>query len=154
MDYINHFLYPGELLVSRKPVKVTTILGSCVSVCFFDPATRVGGINHFMLPTWNGRGLSSPRYGEIAIERLWGKMHSLGARRNTVQAKIFGGAEVIMHSTNHLKVGARNITIARQILEEMDISIVSSSTSGLLGRKILFFTDTGKVLHRFIQKTS
>jgi chemotaxis protein CheD len=94
MDQIStHFLYPSALFASRERHKVSTILGSCVAVCLYDPIAQIGGINHFMLPFWNGQGLASPKYGNIAIERLVEKMISLGCKKNNLKAKVFGGGE-------------------------------------------------------------
>ena len=68
------FIYPGNLEVSVKPIMFTTILGSCVAVCIWDNKLKFGGMNHFMLPLWNGEGLASPKYGNIAIDKLVKKM--------------------------------------------------------------------------------
>ncbi|HEX2974864.1 MAG TPA: chemotaxis protein CheD, partial [Bacteroidales bacterium] len=62
MEPASHFLYPSTLFVSREPVIVNTILGSCVAVCLYDTLLKYGGINHYMLPLWNGQGLASPKF--------------------------------------------------------------------------------------------
>lgn len=148
-----HFLYPAELFVSKTPYQVNTILGSCVAVCLFDPVTQMGGINHYMLPYWNGQGLASPKYGNIAIDRLVDKMISYGCNKNSLKAKIFGGGEVIETNIVQFHIGLRNIEVAKTMLEEMKIPIVSSSVGGKLGRKIEFFTGTGDVRQKYVQKT-
>lgn len=148
-----HFLYPAELFVSKTPYQVNTILGSCVSVCLFDPVLQIGGINHFMLPYWNGQGLASPKYGNIAIDRLVDKLIALGSNKNNIKAKIFGGGEVIETNIVQFHIGQRNIEVARALLEELKIPIVSSSVGGKLGRKIEFYTSTGDVRQKYVQKT-
>jgi len=148
-----HFLYPAELFISKTPYQVNTILGSCVSVCLFDPVTHIGGINHFMLPYWNGQGLASPKYGNIAIERLTDKMISLGCNKINIKAKIFGGGEVIETNIVQFHIGKRNIELARTMLEDLKIPIISSSVGGKLGRKIEFLTSTGDVRQKYVQKT-
>lgn len=148
-----HFLYPAELFISKTPYQVNTILGSCVAVCLIDPVLQIGGINHFMLPYWNGQGLASPKYGNIAIDRLMDKMLSLGCSKSNLKAKIFGGGEVIETNIVQFNIGQRNIEVARTMLEEMKIPIVSSSVGGKLGRKIEFFTSTGDVRQKYVQKT-
>ena len=148
-----HFLYPAELFVSKTPYQVNTILGSCVSVCLFDPVTQIGGINHYMLPYWNGQGLASPKYGNIAIERLTDKILSLGVNKNNLKAKIFGGGEVIETNIVQFHIGQRNIEVARVLLDELKIPIISSSIGGKLGRKIEFYTKTGDVRQKYVQKT-
>lgn len=148
-----HFLYPAELYVSKVPYQINTILGSCVAVCLFDPILNVGGMNHFMLPYWNGQGLASPKYGNIAIEKLLDKMISMGCNKNNLKAKIFGGGEVIETQIVQFHIGARNIEVAKLALEEKKIPILSSSLGGKLGRKIEFVTSTGEVRQKYVQKT-
>jgi len=149
-----HFLYPAALFSSGSPYMVTTILGSCVAVCLHDPILKIGGINHYMLPLWNGQGLASPKYGNIAIEKLIEKMIAMGSKKENMIAKVFGGGEVIETNITNFNIGARNIKIAHEMLEEKKIKIVSSSVGGKLGRKILYNTETGEVKQKFIQKTN
>ncbi|WP_010662144.1 chemotaxis protein CheD [Marinilabilia salmonicolor] len=151
-QYSQHFLYPSTLFASKEPYVVKTILGSCVAICLWDPVTRIGGINHYMLPNWNGNDLASPKYGNIAIDKLLEKMSQLGARRENLKAKIFGGGELIESGANGTLIGERNIRVARLILEAKKIPVVASSTGGRKGRKILFFTDSGEVRHKFLDK--
>lgn len=146
-----HFLYPSTMFVSAQPAEVTTILGSCVAVCFWDKYLGIGGINHYMLPTWNGMELASPKYGNIAIERLLEKMEQLGAQRKNLVAKVFGGGEVISVSSGIMHIGERNVMVAEQILGELGIHIMSRSTGGHNGRKIIYNTHTGEVLQCFIK---
>ena len=145
-----HYLYPSNLFVSDTPYQVTTVLGSCIAVCLFDPKAVVGGINHFMLPLWNGEGLASAKYGNIAMERLIKEMEYKGATKKNMQAKIFGGANQV-HWT--LNVGQRNMLIAKKILEEEGIKVMAESTGGAKGRKLIFDTNTGVVQMRYIQQT-
>lgn len=147
-----HFLYPSAILVSIEPCEVTTILGSCIAVCIIDPVLCIGGINHYMLPLWNGVGLASPKYGNVAIEKLIAKMVMLGSKKNNLTAKVFGGGEVLETSSVQYNIGSRNIEIAREILHEKRIPIISSSLGGSYGRKIIFVTHTGEVKHFFIKK--
>jgi chemotaxis protein CheD len=151
-QYSQHFLYPSTLFASKDPYVVKTILGSCVAICLWDPINQIGGINHYMLPSWNGNDLASPKYGNIAIDKLLEKMGQLGARRENLKPKIFGGGELIESGANGTLIGERNIRVARLILEEKKIPVVASSTGGRKGRKILFFTDSGEVRHKFLDK--
>jgi chemotaxis protein CheD len=151
-QYLQHFLYPSTLFASKEPYVVKTILGSCVAICLLDPVINIGGINHYMLPSWNGNDLASPKYGDIAIDKLVERMIQLGAKRENLKAKIFGGGGLIESGANSTLVGERNIRVASLILEEKKIPIVASSTGGRKGRKILFFTDSGEVRHRFLDK--
>jgi chemotaxis protein CheD len=153
MSKNTHFLYPAALFVSAKPYLITTILGSCVAVCLFDTKKQIGGMNHFMLPFWNGQGLASPKYGNIAIEKLIKKLEGLGCQRKDLVAKIFGGGEIIETHIKQFQIGERNIQVARETLLEENITIAGSSTGGRLGRKIIFNTQTGEVMQRYIKNS-
>ena len=147
-----HFLYPAALFADKKPFLVHTLLGSCVAVCLWDKVLKIGGINHFMLPLWNGEGLASPRYGNIAIEKLLNEMINLGCRRYNLIAKVFGGGAIIETKTEFVNIGTRNIKIAINILKEKKIPITAKSVGGELGRKIQFNTQTGEVKMKYIIK--
>ncbi|HOP04208.1 MAG TPA: chemotaxis protein CheD [Tenuifilaceae bacterium] len=154
MDELNtHFLYPAALFASKLPHRVSTILGSCVAVCLFDPVLKIGGINHFMLPFWNGQGLASPKYGNIAIERLLEKMLTLGSQKKNLTAKVFGGGEVIETNISQFHIGERNIQIAIEMLDELRIPVVAKSLGGKLGRKIEYNTGTGEVKQKYIERS-
>lgn len=148
----NHFLYPAALFADRRPHLVDTILGSCVAVCLYDPVKKMGSINHYMLPFWNGTGLASPKYGNIAIQKIIDRMLEMGSNKRDIQAKIFGGGEVVETKSNMFKIGERNIEIAIQLLKENNIKITGQSVGGKNGRKIRFNTETGVVLMKIIQK--
>lgn len=153
MDSKNsHFLYPGTLFASKNSYQIITILGSCVAVCLWDSVQEIGGMNHFLLPLWNGHGLASPKYGNIAMEKLIDKMISIGSKKRNLQAKVFGGSNVLNFSQYF--VGKRNIEIAKELLEENSILIVGQSVGGELGRKIYFNTQTGRVNQYYIKKNN
>jgi chemotaxis protein CheD len=152
MELPTHFLYPSTIFASRDRHIVNTILGSCVAVCFYDTVLGFGGINHYMLPLWNGQGLASPKFGNIAISKLYEKMLSLGSSQKNIVAKVFGGGNIIEASTVQFMIGDRNIAIAKDILKEMQIRIISQSVGGTLGRKIQFDTLTGEVKQKIIEK--
>ncbi len=145
-----HYLYPSNLFVSNTPYQITTVLGSCISVCLFDAEKLIGGMNHFMLPYWNGEGLASAKFGNIAIERLLSEMKAKGANIKNIRAKVFGGANQANFSMN---VGDRNIVLAKKVLQEEQIEIVAESVGGTKGRKLIFDTHTGLVKMRYIQQT-
>ncbi len=148
----SYYLHPGGLFVNNAEYVVRTVLGSCVSVCLWDPVLQVGGINHYMLALWNGEGLPSPRYGNIAIPKLIENMLKLGCKRHNLQAKIFGGAAVIGNTSGVLNIGTRNIELAENILKDEKIPIIGRDVDGNSGRKILFNTKTGRVLLKKLSK--
>jgi chemotaxis protein CheD len=147
-----HFLYPSTLFASREYYVVNTILGSCIAVCFYDTVLKCGGINHYMLPYWNGQGLASPKFGNIAINKLVEKMLSIGCVKKNLVAKIFGGGNIIETSTSQFMIGDRNIAVAKDMLQELNIRIISQRVGGSLGRKIKFNTVTGEVKQKIIEK--
>jgi chemotaxis protein CheD len=144
-----HYLYPSTLFVDRNPHQVDTVLGSCVSVILYDKMEKLGGINHYMLPLWNGNGLATPKYGNIAIEKLITKMEQFGAKRTKLVAKVFGGSLLV---SEHLRVGEQNVLIARESLLNAGIPIVAENVGGSIGRKIVFNSYTGEVFMRFLSK--
>ena len=146
------FIFPGNLEVSKKPIQFATILGSCVAVCLWDSKLKIGGINHFMLPLWNGEGLASPKYGNIAIDKLIKKMLWYGCSIENMEAKIFGGGNIMVSTNNLYNIGERNIEMAVSKIEDYGINITGSSTGGQNGRKILMDTSNFKILHKFIEK--
>lgn len=145
-NQLKHFLFPGTLFVQNREHLVTTVLGSCVAVCLWDQSTGTGGINHYMLPLWNGEGLPTPKYGTIAIEKLLEKMFTLGCRQENLVAKVFGGANVMENMQGMYSIGDRNVQLARELLAEKGIPITGADTGGKLGRKLIFNTHTGVVL--------
>jgi chemotaxis protein CheD len=149
----DYFLHPSTLLVSRDLQWVTTVLGSCVSVCFCDPKNNIGGINHYMLPYWNGDGLESPKYGNVAILQLFNKMLAFGVKKDDIVCKIFGGAEVLGEQNSVFNVGQRNIELAFKMVTELGISVANYSIGGKAGRKIYFNTGTGEVLQKYLVKS-
>lgn len=154
MDFGTHFLYPAALFASKEPHVVNTILGSCVAVCLYDPVLKIGAINHYMLPLWNGQGLASPKYGNIAISKLIEKMLGMGSKQKNLIAKVFGGANIFESNLEQFQIGERNIKIAEQLLQEYNISIISCSVGGFNGRRIQFNTYSGEVRQKIIEKQS
>lgn len=146
------YLYPGMLFAEPGDFAVATVLGSCVSVCLWDPAAKTGGINHYLLPLWNGDGLRTPKYGNIAIPMLIEKLLASGCKRAGLKAKVFGGACVLENSSGVLNVGERNIRFAESALEEEKIPIIGKDVGGTSGRKLLFMTGTGDVFVRKLNK--
>jgi chemotaxis protein CheD len=150
----SYHLRQGTIYVSPEECLITTVLGSCIAVCLWDPVSGTGGMNHYMLPLWNADGLPSPRYGNIAIPKLMDKILSLGCEKSNLKAKVFGGAEMLSYVNNDkLRIGNQNIILAEDLLAREGIPIISMDAGGNSGRKIEFNTKTGIVtLKRFKSK--
>lgn len=135
---------PGEYFVADESMVIMTVLGSCIAACLWDSRAHVGGMNHFMLPDGDLADASG-RYGSYAMELLINEMLKLGARRETMQAKIFGGAQV-MHNFTTMNVGERNTTFVLNYLHTERIPIVSEDVLDIYPRKVVFFPVTGKAM--------
>ncbi|MCM3564824.1 chemoreceptor glutamine deamidase CheD [Hydrogenophaga intermedia] len=134
---------PGEYYVSADDLVVMTVLGSCIAACIWDPRVRVGGMNHFMLP--EGGSDSGGRYGSYAMELLINELMKQGARRETMQAKVFGGGAV-MSSFTTMNVGERNTKFVLDYLQIERIAVVSKDVLDVHPRKVCFFPATGKAM--------
>jgi len=138
------YLHAGHILVSRDPCRVTTVLGSCVAVGIWDPLSAIGGINHFLLPERLITGTESPRFGNVAVRALIEGVIAAGARRSSLQAKVFGGACVLRAFRNNgWHLGSKNVEIARRMLLEERIPIAAEDVEGSRGRKLIFQTHDG-----------
>ena len=146
----HHFQYdavkvlPGEYFVSQEDIVIMTVLGSCIAACIWDGRARTGGMNHFMLPDGDASD-GSGRYGSYAMELLINEMLKLGARRETMQAKIFGGGQVMAGFTT-MNVGERNTKFVLDYLAMERIPVVSQDVMDIHPRKVCFFPVTGKAL--------
>ena len=144
----HHFQYdavkvlPGEYFVSQDDLLIMTVLGSCIAACIWDGKVRVGGMNHFMLPEGDD---GSGRYGSYAMELLINEMLKAGARRETMQAKVFGGGAVMAGFTT-MNVGERNTKFVMDYLATERIPVVSQDVLDIHPRKVCFFPVTGKAL--------
>ncbi len=149
---ITHYLFPAELFAEAQPHVVSTVLGSCVAVCLYDTKLQIGGINHYMLPLWNGTGLASPKYGNIAIIKLLERMEKLGSNKANLVAKVFGGGDVLNKtgSSSSFSIGKRNAQLALDMLAEHKIPIIAQSLGGNHGRQILFNTQTNEVRQKYV----
>jgi chemotaxis protein CheD len=143
-------LLPGEFYVTTGNEMITTVLGSCVSACIFDPRTNVGGMNHFMLPgSWSGKPEdASARYGLYAMESLINAILKRGCRKEDLRAKLFGGGQIIANMTD---VGQKNISFAKTFLDAEGIPLDGADLGLVYPRKVNFFPGTGKVMVKRLQ---
>ena len=144
-------ILPGEIYVSRHGEMITTVLGSCISVCVRDVRLGIGGMNHFMLPdqgnNTNNRWGTNPttfesRYGNWAMEYLINAILKMGSKREHLELKVFGGGKIIPSLTD---IGQHNILFLKQYIRDESLNVVASDLGDTCSRKILFFTKTGAV---------
>lgn len=146
---------PGEYYVTRRDMVLVTVLGSCVTACIRDCDSGIGGMNHFMLPEERGsaRGVlsASARYGNYAMEVLINHLQKMGARRNRLEAKVFGGGAVL-ESLVSSNVGARNAEFVLDYLKTEKIPVVAKDLLDSYPRKVYYFPLNGRVLVRKLHR--
>ena len=143
-------ILPGEYYFTNKDMLIVTVLGSCVSACIRDRVSGLGGMNHFMLPDGGGGDVNSPvsasaRYGTYAMEILINDLLKAGARRENMEAKVFGGGAVLRGFTA-INVGERNAAFVLSYLRAEKMRVVAEDLNDIHPRKVYFFPRTGKVL--------
>jgi chemotaxis protein CheD len=146
-------ILPGEYYVTQKEMVLVTVLGSCVAACIRDTEIGIGGMNHFMLPDEGGKDVvsSSARYGTYAMELLINHLLKNGARRNRLEAKVFGGGAVLASLTSST-VGTRNAEFVLQYLQTEKIPVMAKDLLDAYPRKIYFFPNSGRVLVRKLHR--
>ncbi len=141
-------LLPGEYHVTQEDMVQVTVLGSCVAACIRDVSNGIGGMNHFMLPD-SGSGASDrfgapARYGVYAMEVLINSLQKLGAKRQNLEAKVFGGGNV-MRNLARANVGHRNSDFVLEYLANEKIRVVAKDLKDFYPRKVYFFPRSGLV---------
>src|SRR5512139_1991346 len=144
-------ILPGEFYITASDEGITTVLGSCISACIRDPVIRVGGMNHFMLPEDTTQGQSTwlaadaglaTRYGSFAMESLINGLLKLGARRERLEVKLFGGGHVLKAA---IDVGTRNIEFAQHWLSTEGFRLAAQDVGSDVPRRIIYIPATGTV---------
>ncbi|TDR06651.1 chemoreceptor glutamine deamidase CheD [Marinomonas communis] len=138
---------PGEYYATADDMMITTLLGSCVAVCLYDPISKVGGMNHFLLPEGDPNDLlsASGRYGVYAMEMLINHLVKLGGRRDRFRAKIFGGGAVIRGMVQN-NVGKNNAEFIQSFLQNEEIPVDASDLLDIYPRRVNFFPVSGKAM--------
>ncbi|MGY1489730.1 chemoreceptor glutamine deamidase CheD [Methylobacillus pratensis] len=143
-------ILPGEYYTTNQDIVIVTVLGSCVSACIRDRVSGIGGMNHFMLPESSPADANNPvsesaRYGTYAMEVLINQLLKNGARRENLEAKIFGGGNVLSGFTA-INIGEKNAAFVRKYLRDENIRVVGEDLNDVYPRKVYFFPKTGRVL--------
>ena len=156
-------ILPGEYYVDNEEVRITTLLGSCVSSCLYDPYNRIIGMNHFLLSNKIYARempmcvMEAGRYGIHSMELMINEMLKRGARRGNLKAKAFGGATVLRNADpttgNYFAVGEVNVRFIQEFLQNEKIPLVSSDLGGTVGRVIHFHSGDFSVYVKRMAKT-
>jgi len=154
-------LKPGEMHMAETPTLISTLLGSCVSVCLYSPEAGIGAMCHCILPSqMNAHHNHTNPY--CCVDSCVTSMMEDFARRHKVphskiKAKIFGGANVLQawaeEAEDAATIGQRNIEAARRALRAHDLPLVAECVGGDQGYKVFFNTETGEVLLRRVKNS-
>jgi chemotaxis protein CheD len=144
---------PGEYFVDSEDLLIMTTLGSCIAACLWDRNARVGGLNHFMLPDGSGDGSDSGRYGAFAMELLINEMMKRGASRSSLEAKVFGGGQVIA-GMETMNIGERNTRFVLDYLRAEHIAVTSKDVLDIYPRKVCFLPASGKAMVKRLAATA
>lgn len=143
------YVVQGTYYVTAHPeATLSTVLGSCISVCLFDPIAAIGGMNHFLLPTGRGTESGHIRFGVNAMEKLINELLKSGATKTRLQAKLFGGARM---SATLNDIGQHNAAFAHTFLANEGIPSVSQSLGGTFARRVIFRPATGQAKMLVVQ---
>jgi chemotaxis receptor (MCP) glutamine deamidase CheD len=143
-DAPEHRIEVGGIFASREPAIVSTLLGSCVAACLFDPVVQVGGMNHFLLPdSSDDRGFPT-RYGVNAMEVLINEIMKLGGDRRRLVAKVFGAGHVLAGSGMGATVPDRNAAFVKEFLRRENIPIKAERLGGNSATVVKFHTHSGR----------
>lgn len=159
LNRITYIIHPGEFHATGDPVVISTVLGSCIAVALHDSTAGIGGMNHFLLPGSVDAGsvysTTEGRYGLFAMELLINQLLKLGARKERLQAKVFGGARMFTFdsASSVERVSDSNIAFALEYLRTEQIPIISQDVGKNYARKVLFLPDTFQVFLKGIRKS-
>lgn len=141
-----YLLRPGYIYVPQSATMISTVLGSCVSVCLWDKKRGFGGVNHFLYPLTRDPARATARYGNVATKALIRIFLEEGSSLKHLEAQIFGGSALAESSPEAAQISRENIAIARHVLQRSKISIVSEDVGGNKGRKLVYNSYTNEVL--------
>lgn len=137
-------VHAGDCFVTSESTEMgATVLGSCISACIRDPLAGVGGMNHFLLPNCHQNAQDSARFGAYAMEQLINEILKRGGRRERLEAKLFGGGNVIESSA---RIGDRNAAFANEYLQHEGIRVVGVDVGDKWPRKVRYWPVEGRAL--------
>ena len=149
-----HSIVAGEVFASDKAIQISTLLGSCIAVCLFDPSAKVGGMNHFLLPEGSGANSETACYGIHAMELLINEMMKLGGNRSRMVAKLYGGARVMGNCLRESTIGEKNAAFIRQYLTTEGIPILEQKVGGTRPIRVTMSAHSGDVVASELQNAA
>lgn len=147
------YLSPGELVIATKPMVITTVLGSCISVVLFSPRLKIGAICHATMPS--GTEERPGKYADQSVLHMLEEFHLRGIKRRETIVKLFGGSDMftLKHPENQSQtIGAQNVRSAIATLNRAGYEPMVSDVGGSQGRKLVFHSNTGDVFRKWVKK--
>lgn len=143
-------IYSGGYYTSDgKDEMIATVLGSCIACCLYDPALKIGGMNHFLLPGDGSQDQGNARFGVNAMELLINSMIKKGSFKDRMLVKIFGGANMM---EGFSRVGDKNIDFVKSFLDAEKLKVVSQDVGGTASRRLHFYPYEGRALVRKVSQ--
>ena len=155
------YLKPGEVHFGREPARVITVLGSCISVIMYHRHTMIGAICHAVMPSYIGTMRKRPsskdmfQFVDSSMKWMLAQFEKIGIKSKDLEVKIFGGSEIFYDNKKYkssISVGKKNIEAAMKTIQEQDLKLKAWNVGGNKGRKVIFYTDTGEVFTKFVNK--
>jgi chemotaxis protein CheD len=146
-----YHLNPGFIYVSMEPTIISTVLGSCVAVCMYDSEKKYGGMNHYLLPKKKQNDMATTKFGNVSIIKLYSTFVEFGSKLENLSAHVVGGA-YLENSRDSKAVSDENVSICFQILDKLGIKIVSEDTGGIMGRKLVYFSEYNEIFVAKLQR--
>jgi chemotaxis protein CheD len=154
MELKKHVVFPGQFIITSVPTLISTVLGSCVSVCLWDKEKKIGAMNHYLLPGTPDDTVNNMDRGLTSIRMLIRSLANRSVNVQTLEAKVFGGCNSLYINNDYFRIGERNVEVALEMLKQHNIALTAQHVGGSVGRKIVFNTETGKVRMRLLTKTT
>lgn len=165
-----YYLKAGEMFIMEKPAMISTVLGSCIAVTLFNERLGFAGICHALLPHCKRKSYQSKiedlldhechkcseafKYADCSVSMMAEAFLRFGITPQETEVRLFGGAMMMSHQKEpegSMAVGHQNITIATKVIADCHLVLTSSDVGGSVGRKIIFNTKTGEVLHQCLK---
>jgi len=143
----------SDAKVSNNPadVIVTYSLGSCIGVCLYDPATHIGGMLHYQLPSSKmdaERARAKPfMFADSGMKILLDKLLSMGAQKKRMHVRLAGGATMAT-GPKGFDIGKRNYLAIRKVLWSNGMFIDAEDIGGHAARNLYLDMADGTVTIR------
>jgi chemotaxis protein CheD len=146
-----YHLNPGFIYVSMVPTIISTVLGSCIAVCMYDRDKKFGGMNHYLFPRKSKTEKPTARYGDVSIMKLYSTFLEFGSSPDNLTAHVIGGA--YLEDNNESKtISDANRNVCFHFLGKLGIKIISEDTGGIMGRKLVYFSEHNEIFVAKLQK--